>query len=160
MLAIGLPQEEARAMLPFKVSMKPAEHINAYFEPPEANSPLAGIGPADVHSRDPRTVPLVGGGAAIVGDGVLAVASDANVVFCQLAPWQFDYRNNFGLKRTFRRTSFLVARLLGNLGAGSETPLLTRFSTPAASTEPGRWLHGFYLDESEEWDDPYRFFRW
>ena len=61
-------------MLPFKVSMKPAEHINAYFEPPEANSPLAGIGPADVHNRDPRTVPLVRGGAAIVGDGVLAVA--------------------------------------------------------------------------------------
>ena len=24
----------------------------------------------------------------------------------------------------------------------------------------GRWLAGLYLDEPEEWDDPYRFFRW
>ena len=86
--------------------------------------------------------------------------SDANVVFCQLAPWQFDYRNNFGLKRTFRRTSFLVTRLLGNLGVGSETPLLTGSPPRWQATEPGRWLHGFYLDEPEEWDDPYRFFRW
>jgi hypothetical protein len=23
-----------------------------------------------------------------------------------------------------------------------------------------RWLDGFYLDVPEEWDDPYRFFRW
>ncbi len=160
MLAIGLTQEQANALLPFNVSMRSAEHINAYFEPPATSSLLVGVGPADVHSRDPRTIPLIDGDAAVIGDGVLAIASNANLVFCQLAPWQFDYRNNFGLKRTFRRTSSLVARLLGNLGAGSETPLLTRFSTPPANAEPGRWLHGFYLDEPEEWDDPYRFFRW
>jgi hypothetical protein len=23
-----------------------------------------------------------------------------------------------------------------------------------------RWLAGFYVDQPEEWDDPYRFFRW
>jgi len=23
-----------------------------------------------------------------------------------------------------------------------------------------RWLDGLYLDAPEEWDDPYRFFRW
>jgi len=160
LLAIGLTQEEADAILPFKVSMSPAEHINAYFDPPRANSLLAGVGPADVHSRDPRTIPLVSGGAAAVGDGVLAVTPEANVLFCQLAPWQFDYRNNFGLKRTFRRTSFLVTRLLGNLEVSGETPLLARFSAPLGGNEPGRWLQGFYLDAPEEWDDPYRFFRW
>ncbi len=160
LLAIGLTQEEADAILPFKVSMNPAEHINAYFDPPGANSLLTGVGPADVHNRAPRTIPLVSGGAKPVGDGVLAIAPDANVVFCQLAPWQFEYRNNFGLKRTFRRTSFLVTRLLGNTGVAGETPLLTRFSTPVGSSEPGRWLQGFYLDQPEEWDDPYRFFRW
>ncbi len=160
LLAIGLAQEDADAILPFKVSMNRAEHISTYFDPPAANSLLVSIGPADVHNRDPRTIPLVSGGAETVGNGVLAVASRANVVFCQLAPWQFEYRNNYGLKRTFRRTSFLVTRLLGNLGVSGETPLLSRFSTPAESGEPGRWLHGFYLDEPEEWDDPYRFFRW
>ena len=160
LLTIGLIQEDADALLPFKVSMNQAEHINAYFEPPGANSLLAGVGPADVHNRDPRTTPLVSGGATTVGDGVLAVASGDNVVFCQLAPWQFEYRNNFGRKRTFRRTSFLLTRLLGNLGVSGETPLLTRLSTPVGSNEPSRWLQGFYLDEPEEWDDPYRFFRW
>ena len=35
-----------------------------------------------------------------------------------------------------------------------------RRSAAVASGEPNRWLHGFYLDEPEEWDDPYRFFRW
>jgi hypothetical protein len=182
LLAIGLTQEDADALLPFKVSMNQAEHINAYFDPPGAipafagmtspprkrGSLLAGVGPADVHNRDPRTIPLVSGGANTVGDGILAVASGDDVVFCQLAPWQFEYRNNFGLKRTFRRTSFLVARLLGNLGVSGETPLLTRLSTPVGGNEPSRWLprgqrselQGFYLDEPEEWDDPYRFFRW
>jgi hypothetical protein len=24
----------------------------------------------------------------------------------------------------------------------------------------GRWLQGLYLDQPEDWDDPYRFFRW
>ncbi len=143
-----------------RLSIKQAEHINAYFDPPPADSLLVGLGPADVHNRDPRTIPLVSSGAGTVGNGVLAVADSANVVFCQLAPWQFEYENNFGLKRTFRRSSALVARLLGNLGGDGETPLLSRVSARVKSNEPGRWLSGFYLDKPQEWDDPYRFFRW
>ena len=160
LLAIGLNEQQVSAFLPLKVRMRRAEHISACFEPLGAGSLLAGVGPADVHNRDPRTIPLVAKGAKTVGDGVLAVASQANVVFCQLAPWRFDYRENFGLKRTFRRISFLVTRLLANLGATGETPLITRLSTPVGGKEPGRWLHGFYLDEPQEWDYPYRFFRW
>lgn len=160
LLTVGLNQAQADALLPFNVTLREAEHINAYFAPPGADSLLAGIGPADVHNRDPRTLPLVSDGAPSLGDGVLAQATNAAVVFCQLAPWQFDYRQNYGLKRTFRRTSYLVTRLLGNLGVGSETPLLTRWITPVAVGEGGRWLEGFYLDQPEEWDDPYRFFRW
>ncbi|MHB9049147.1 MAG: carbohydrate binding domain-containing protein, partial [Pirellulales bacterium] len=30
----------------------------------------------------------------------------------------------------------------------------------APPTNEGRWLQGLYLDQPEEWDDPYRFFRW
>ncbi len=160
LLAIGLNQEQADALLPFHVSMKQAEYINAYFEPPGLNSPLVGVGPADVHNRDPRSIPLVAGGAMAVGNGVLAVDRNENVVLSPLVPWQFDYQNNFGPKRTFRRTSFLLTRLLSNLGLSSETPLLSRLSKPAESSEPGRWLHGLYLDKPEEWDYPYRFFRW
>jgi hypothetical protein len=44
--------------------------------------------------------------------------------------------------------------------AGS-TPLLNFFRSPVeASRSEQRWLDGLYLDTPEEWDNPYRFFRW
>jgi hypothetical protein len=99
-------------------------------------------------------------GATVVGNGVLARAEDARVVFCQLAPWTFDYSGaQMNIKRTFRRVSCLTARLLGNLGAAGQAPLLARMARPVGENEK-RWLDGLYLDVPEEWDDPYRFFRW
>jgi hypothetical protein len=161
MLAIGLDQEGAGAVLPFKVAMKKTEHIAAFFEPFGMDSPLAGIGPADVHNRDPRELSLVSAGAAVIGDGVLAKAENANVVFCQLVPWQFDYSKQYNVKRTYRRASFLVARALAGMGVAGATPVLARFSSPAgAAKAEKRWLDGLYLDTPEEMDDPYRFFRW
>jgi beta-galactosidase len=160
MLAIGFDQEDADALRPLDVAMAEKEHIAAYFEPFGLGSPFAGISPAEVHSRDPRMLPLVTGGATVVGDGVLAKAEGANVVFSQLAPWEFDYSGGkMNIKRTFRRVACLTARLLANLGASSATPLLPRFAKPAAAGEK-RWLEGLYLDVPEEWDDPYRHFRW
>jgi hypothetical protein len=160
LLALALTEDDAEALRALGLTFKPGEHISAYFDPPGAGSGFAGIGPADVHCRDPRVIPLVTDGALVLGGGVLAASEQANVTVCQLAPWQFDYRGNFGLKRTFRRTSFLVARLLGNLRVEATTPLLERFFRPGSQTEAGRWLEGLYLDPPEEWDDPYRFFRW
>ncbi|HUS80259.1 MAG TPA: hypothetical protein VM283_03260, partial [Armatimonadota bacterium] len=129
-LAIGLDAAQADAFLPLKIAMAEGEHICAYFEPPGTASPLAGVGPADVLTREPREIPLITGGAQIVGDGVLATVLDGRVVLCQLAPWQFDYQSAFHVKMTYRRTSFLVNRLLANLGAGGATPLLERFAMP------------------------------
>jgi hypothetical protein len=143
------------------IRTRKAEQIAAFFEPPPTASPLAGVGPADVHNRDPREVPLVTGGADPLGDGVLALARDPRAVLCQLAPWQFRPDGPSNVNRTHRRAAFLVSRLLGNLGAAGETPLLERFRTPGAPVDPGRrWESGFYLDRPEEWDDPYRCFRW
>jgi hypothetical protein len=103
----------------------------------------------------------VSAGASVVGDGVLAQVEGANVVFCQLVPWEFAPQKQMNLKRTYRRASFLVARLLGNMGVAGATPLLGRFREPLMASDPGkRWLEGLYLDQPEEWDDPYRFFRW
>jgi hypothetical protein len=91
----------------------------------------------------------------------LARSDATNVVFCQLVPWQFDYARQYNLKRTYRRASFLVARLLAGMGVAGATPLLDRFDRPADPAKPERrWLDGLYLDPPEEWDDPYRFFRW
>ncbi|MBZ5583400.1 MAG: hypothetical protein LAQ30_14555 [Acidobacteriia bacterium] len=157
--AFGLEEREAQTLAP-AVSMELREHIAAHFEPFGPGSPFTGISPADVHNRDPRTVPLVTGGATPVGDGVLAASLDGRVVFAQMAPWQFDYSGGrMNVKRTFRNFARMTARLLGNLGAEMRTPLLARFSEPAGAGE-NRWLNGLYMDAPEEWDDPYRFFRW
>ena len=160
LLAIGLDEAEANAFLPMKVHTRKEEHISAFFETFGKDSLFAGIGPADVHNRDPRDLALVSGGASVVGNGVLARSENENVVFCQLAPWEFDCRKK-NTKRTYRRTSFLVSRLLANMGVSGSTPLLQRFRNPVyVPKSEKRWLDGLYLDSPEEWDDPYRFFRW
>jgi len=161
LLALGLDQQNADALLPTQVMFKRAEHLSAYFEPTSANSLLRGISPADLHNRDPRELPLLTSGATIVGNGVLATAKRANIVFCQIIPWEFDPTKQSNLKRTFRRTSLVVTRLLANLGVATAAPILARFNTPVdAARSEKRWLDGLYLDQPEEWDDPYRFFRW
>ena len=134
---------------------EPREHIAAWFEPFGPASPFAGISPADLHNRDPRQIAQIPGG---VCGGLLAV--EGSTVQCQLAPWQFDYIGaRMNLKRTYRNFARLTARLLGNLGADMRTPILRRFSTPPKPDEQ-RYLTGLYMDKPEEWDDPYRFFRW
>ncbi|MDD1749449.1 MAG: hypothetical protein LUO89_06190, partial [Methanothrix sp.] len=164
-IALGLDESTANAFLPTRIGMDKTEYICAQFPAPGPESPFVGIACADTHNRDPRNLPLVTGGATVIGNGVLAAGD--GVVFCQLVPWQFDYQapraesapEPMNLKRTFRRSSVLVSRLLANAGVQADTPVLERISKPAAVDEK-RWLQGLYLDQPEEWDDPYRFFRW
>ena len=92
LLALELDAKEANAFLPTAVRTSRREHIATCFEPPSVASLFAGVAPADVHNRDPRELPLVSGGATVVGNGVLARAEGANVVFCQLAPYRFVRR--------------------------------------------------------------------
>ena len=101
-------------------------------------------------------------GVASFGNGIVASANGANVVFCPIAPWQFEHKTQPNLRRTHRSVSRLVTRLAANLGAAGSTPIVARFHTPIhpGRPEPPRWLQGLYLDVPEEWDDPYRFFRW
>lgn len=160
LLAIGLNEADAKAFLPGHVKMKEQEHIAAHFDPLGRASMFAGIGPADVHNRDPRKLPLVIDGASVIGNGILAKTADANIVFCQLAPWLFEPKTQMNLKRTFRRSSCLVTRLATNIGAAATTPLLGRFGSPVENAQARRWLNGLHLDVPGEWDDPYRFFRW
>jgi hypothetical protein len=150
-LAIGNPVTPLPAT-------EPREHISTWFPPFPINSPFAGISPADTHNRDPRTIPLITEAAALIGDGVLA--QSRNTVFSQLVPWQFQYApEKMNVKRTFRKVAFLTMRLLGNQGVAPSTPLLSHITSPPKPGEQ-RWLTSFYLDTPEEWDDPYRFFRW
>jgi len=174
LLAVGLADVQANRFLPQPIRTTQSEHIAACFETPSFGSPLAGVGPADVHNGDPRPLPLVSDGAEVVGNGVLGWSNDVHGVFCQMAPWRFipSSPEQQNLRRTFRRTSFLLTRLLGNMGVRGKTALLERFSTPvdvqaadssalsADAPSQGRWATGLYVDQPREWDDPYRFFRW
>ena len=113
--------------------MHEAEHIAAYFEPPPMQSLLAGIAPADVHNRDPRTITLISSAATTLGDGVLA--QHGNVVFCQLPPYSLadSAQEQLNIRRTYRRLAFTLTRLLGNLGVRGDTPLLSHFSRPVGA---------------------------
>ena len=55
----------------------------------------------------------------------------------------------------------MLNRLLGNIGVPGSVTFLDRITEPldTGNTEK-RWLDGLYVDVPEEWDDPYRFFRW
>ncbi len=159
-LALGLGQAEARSVLGMPVEMQVAEHVSCRYAAAEPDSPAAGVGCGEFMIRDPRDVPLVTGGAEAVGNGVLAVAGGGKVVLCQLAPWQFDYKELYNTKGAFRHLSFAVSRLLGNMGVGFETPVLGNLACPAGPEET-RWLDGLYLEEPVLHDDDcYRFFRW
>ncbi len=156
LLAVGLSSAELKAVLPFEVETTRREHISSFFEAPKFSSALRGIAPADLHNRAPGEFELIASGADISGDGV--IAQKAKVVLMQIAPWEFKGDQN-NLRRTYRRFAFALSRLLANSGAEGSTPLLDRFKNPPRADEK-RWLEGFYVDTPQEWDDPYRFFRW
>jgi len=162
LLAIGCDQADTDAILTFKVIFRKEEHIAAWFEPFGNSSFFAGISPADVHFRAPKELSKVSSGAVSTGDGILAYSQDGKSVFCQIVPWQLDYsREQHNVKQTYRRTSFMLSRLMGNMGISSSVPILDHISTPVvADKNEKRWLDGLYVDVPEEWDDPYRFFRW
>jgi hypothetical protein len=159
-LALGLDKSELQTFAPEKIVTDEKEHISAFFTPFPMTSFGQGIGPADLHNRSPQLFPLVSGGAETVGDGVLGESYGGKIVLCQTSPWGFsDERPN--TKRTHRRASFAVARLLANLGVSASTPLLERVRSPVSDpARETRWLSGFYMDTPDEWDDPYRHFRW
>jgi len=75
-------------------------------------------------------------------------------------PWQFDYEKQLNLKMPYRCATFLVNRLLANMGVRAKTPLLDQFAKPVQGEAEARWLDGLYMDVPVELDDPYRFFMW
>jgi hypothetical protein len=160
LLAIGLGAQDLGDSLLQGIRFENREHIATWFKPPASKSQFAGVGPAEVHNRDPRTLPLVAAGADILGDGVLAQAQKSNILLFQLTPWEFrgDHPN---LRKTYRRASYVVSRILANMGVAGDMPIIERWQSPVTSDKEGhRWLDGFYVNHPVEWDDPYRFFRW
>ncbi len=92
LLALELDEAEANRFLPQRIRTTRQEHIAAWFAPPQRTSPFVGIGPAEIHNRDPRDLPLIQDGAEPLGDGVLASMLGGRVVFCQMVPYRFVRR--------------------------------------------------------------------
>ncbi len=157
-LALGMNAEELKFLTAGEVLANNGEHIASYFESGNAGTWLEGIASADVHNRTASTIPLITGGAELIGDGVLAHKQGA-FTMCQLTPWKFDPKL-LGERRTFRKSTYLLSRLASNLGITSRSPIGENFGRPTDAGKDRRWLNGLYLDIPEEWDDPYRFFPW
>ncbi len=139
-----------RNFSPYSFKTEQKEYIIAPAIP--GTPAFAGIGRGDVFNRDPRNLPVFRDG------GVLASTHNGVYAYDQLVPWSFDL-NHQNTRRVFRRASFALARILGNLGVHGSTPLLERFAKPASPGE-ARYLKGLYLDKPLLEDAPYRFFGW
>ncbi|HLH57071.1 MAG TPA: glycoside hydrolase family 2 TIM barrel-domain containing protein [Verrucomicrobiae bacterium] len=159
LLSIGLTGDETSAFLSSPVLTTQAEHISFWFSPPELKSIFAGIGPADLHNRDAGVFPLVSSGGQVLGDGVLAWTESGRVVCFQIPPWHFSGATS-NVRRTHRRFSYALSRALANMGVEFSVPLLERFARPPEAGGKNRCLAGLYVDVPEDWDDPYRHFRW
>ncbi|NRA37431.1 MAG: hypothetical protein HRU15_04780 [Planctomycetes bacterium] len=157
-IGVGLNSKELSAISKNTIKTRAVEFVNAYFEPSPFDSLLAGIGPGELHLREPRTLDLPVSGMEIKGLGALAVSNSGNFALCQVVPWQYTLKQH-NTRRVFRRASHALARLLSNAGVKSETVIEQRLQKgPGGNKTP--WLDSFYLDAPIEWDDPYRYFRW
>lgn len=76
------------------------------------------------------------------------------IVLCQAVPWVFDYVKKPYLRTTYRRTVFLVSRLLANLGARLDSPLLAKFGgTPEVHDFPLPKAWRGHVDREETGED-------
>jgi len=140
LLCLGLPAAEVKAWLPDgpAVADGKADWQGLGPTPP---AEFAGLSDADVHWR---TRPTLGVLAGPGHPALRAVAVDKGVaVLCQAAPWTFDADAKPYLRTTARRTEFLLARLLANLGASLRNPVLDRLASSASPWEfplPANWV--------------------
>lgn len=129
-LALGLSAEELRGWVPEVVARPATPTMCAPLGPMRSDPLLRGISSAELHWR---TRPVI---APLSDDGHPALRvlrrGQGAVVICQIAPWHIDADESARLRTTWRRTVWLVSRLLHNLGAAAENPVLARLVHPAA----------------------------
>jgi hypothetical protein len=155
-LCLGLSDADFTALLPGELKVKVAPTVPSLVERLDAPA-LVGISNAELHWRTLLEVPALEP-AGDNGNEALRVLSRGRgtIVLCQAAPWVFDYTRKPYVRTTFRRNSFLVSRLLANLGAtfGSAINVARDPGQPAA-TAPN-----WYVQRPVAEDDPFRYYRW
>lgn len=160
-LALGLDAGGVKELSQGAVSAKRRKGACTVLDAGRDMPELTGISNADLYRR---TLKLEFDALAdgTIGNDMLGVAngSGAPKVFCQVAPWMLDVETFPYLRKSQRRNTFLVSRLLGNLGASFKTSLLETFSATPAAHEcilPASWVGKVDRDNvgrNEKWWTP------
>ena len=157
-LCLGMSGAELRAWSPVLVT---TIRTNACFKRIETLVPeLNGLSNADWawHGRmtyDALEIPKQEATSSNPAIRVIQHGS-GRLVLWQVPPWMIDAQTKPYLRTSRRRANAMASRLLANLGAALDTPLLQRF----AEVEEAEWLKSYYLDTPVAGDDPYRYYRW
>ena len=143
LLALGLDAEELAKLLPGRAAATKRTAVSGTARS-LSRAEFAGISNAELHWRTKLTFAALTSpeGKANAGLAVLDI-SRGKAVLCQTAPWMFDYEEKPYLRTTYRRSVFLVARLLANLGAQSSSPVAARLMRPPALVHaplPATWV--------------------
>lgn len=141
-LCLGLDNADLQRVLPGVATVQEAATTPSLvekFDRPE----LAGISNSDLHWHTLLTLPALTETGPDRNQALAVVErGPGRVVLCQAAPWMFDYQAKPYVRTTYRRNVFLVTRLLANLGAQSQAPVLAQASQPAALYDwplPAAW---------------------
>ena len=87
-----------------------------------------------------------------------ATLYDERAVVCiQVAPWDLDDPAKPYMRTSYRHSVFTVARILANLGAEFDNPIVEIVTQPP---QDNTWLRSYYLQQPVADDDPYRYYRW
>lgn len=156
-LGLGLASADLQRAFSERIESKEQPTISKPFD--GTTSPeFSGISSADLHWRTAPTIAALSTSASPHPALAVLRRGKGRIVLCQAAPWMFDYPKHPCLRTTHRRTTFLVARLLANLGAHADCPILNRFAKRPDTGTP--WLGALYPQDPVAEDDPYRYYRW
>ncbi len=127
-LTLGLNDEEIFKLCGEKVQTKKQSGDCMAIEA-NVDDAFKGISNSDVYRRTLK-VDFTSLQNGTVGNNMLGVVKEAKVktVLCQIAPWMLDYKKYPYLRSSKRRSTFLISRLLSNLGVASDIQLLDKFS--------------------------------
>lgn len=159
-LCLGLDNADLQRVLPGVATVQEAPTTPSLiekFDRPE----LTGISDSDLHWHTLLTLPALTETGPDRNQALAVVErGPGRVVLCQAAPWMFDYQAKPYVRTTYRRNVFLVARLLANLGAPSQAPVLTQLGHPAALYNwplPADWkgqADRANIGEKDAWQKP------
>ncbi|MBN8215839.1 MAG: beta galactosidase jelly roll domain-containing protein [Spirochaetes bacterium] len=130
LLALGLPEADMARFFP-AAKVSTGSELSRLI-PDLSSAAYNGLSQAELHWRTrPAFARLLDTDATSSAALRATTAGASTLVLCQVAPWDFDAAKKPYLRPTFRRSAFLVSRLLANLGAPSTSPLLSRLRLPA-----------------------------